>query len=534
MKDFSEKLRNLPQTPGVYLMKDINGRIIYVGKAKVLKNRVSQYFHKSANHHPKTISMVANIDTFDWIVTDSEVDALILECNLIKKHSPKYNILRKDDKKYPFIKITNESFPRIQLTRDKIQDGARYFGQFISGLAVKDNIELLRKIFKMRNCSRNLPRDIGKGRPCLMYHIKHCSAPCANKITADEYRENVEQAIMILDGKFEGITAELEAQMQIAAENLEFERAARIRDKIKHIKVLGEQRPSGSLTSDNIFATADEIERGDDKFENGTNDVGDAHPGVPREENSSLKGRPGVRPLHDLSNILSLPAPPKRIELYDISNISGEMSVGVCVVFENAKPNRKHYRKFNIKTVDGADDYASMREVIYRRINRAYDELDKVSQGELEEQHTKFLPLPDLILLDGGRGHVSTIKELFATLGEEIPVFGIVKDNKHRTRGLTSDTSEFIIPKNSDLFRHLTEMQDEVHRFAISAYRKRHENKLVQSELTAIPNVGDATRRKLLAHFKSIKRIKTATFDELCGVVNKRIAKSICDFFKNT
>ena len=520
MKDFSEKLKNLPQTPGVYLMKDIDGRIIYVGKAKVLKNRVSQYFHKSANHHPKTVQMVKNIDTFEWIVVDSEVDALILECNLIKQHWPKYNILRKDDKKYPFIKITNEEYPRIQLTRDKVNDDAKYFGQFISGLAVKDNIELLRKIFKFRTCNRNLPREIGKGRPCLMSHINRCTAPCASKITADEYRENVNQAIMILDGKFESITGELEQQMQVASENLQFERAGRIRDKIKHIKVLGEQRASKTLPDGKVFATADEIE--------GKNSTDHLAPmGRPPSEGNLKK-------LSLLTNTLALPNPPNRIEIYDISNIQGENSVGVCVVFEKGKPNRKHYRKFNIKTVDGADDYASLREVIYRRINRAYDEQDRISNGELIENKAKFLPLPDLILLDGGKGHVSTIKELFATMGENIPVFGIVKDNKHRTRGLTSDTTEFIIPKNDELFRFLTQMQDEVHRFAISAYRKRHENKMVKSELENISNVGEVTRRKLLSHFKNVENIKTTTFDELCEVVNKRAAKSIYEFFENT
>jgi len=519
-------------------MKDIDGRIIYVGKAKVLKNRVSQYFHKSANHHPKTVQMVKNIDTFDWIVVDSEIDALILECNLIKQHWPKYNILRKDDKKYPFIKITNEDFPRIQLTRDKKKDGAKYFGQFISGLAVKDNIELLRKIFKLRTCNRNLPRDIGKGRPCLMYHINRCSAPCSGKLPASEYCENVNQAIMILDGKFENITSELETQMQAASNNLEFERAARIRDKIKHIKVLGEQRPSESISDGNIFATADEIEGKNTAFDNNANlsatspNLSDGALNAPFERNCR-EATEDCQRLHSLAQTLSLFDSPKRIELYDISNISGEMSVGVCVVFENGLPNHKNYRKFNIKTVDGADDYASMREVIYRRINRAYDEQDKISSGELNENKAKWLPVPDLVLLDGGRGHVSVIKELFANMGEEIPVFGIVKDNKHRTRGLTDDSSEFNISKNGELFRFLTEMQDEVHRFAITAYRKRHENKLTSSKLESIPNVGPATRRKLLAHFKNIDSIKNADFAELCNVVNKNTAKNICEFFEN-
>ena len=504
MKDFTEKLKNLPQTPGVYLMKDIDGRIIYVGKAKVLKNRVSQYFHKSANHSPKTVKMVENIETFDLIETANEVEALILEANLIKQHFPKYNILLKDDKQYPYIKITNEDFPRIMVVRQQTDDGARYFGQFISGFSVKENIEIIRKIFKLRTCTKNLPRDCGKSRPCLLYHIKRCNAPCARKITAREYHENVNQAITILEGKSD-LISELTAQMNAAAELLEFERAAKIRDKIKHIQKLDGER--AGVAGRNLPLPIDEQI---------TDFAG---------EHSS--------PLQELAKILELSEIPERIECYDISNISGSNSVGVCVVFENGEPAPRNYRKFNIKSVVGADDYSSMREVVYRRINRAYKEQDQIASGELDAAKAKFLPLPDLILLDGGKGHVSTIKKLFATMGEEIPVFGMVKDDKHRTRGITSETAEFAIPKNGKIHRFLTRMQDEVHRFAISAYRKKHTNEMTASELENIPNVGPTTRRKLLERFKSAEKIKSATLEELCEVTNKTAAKNIYEFFEN-
>jgi len=617
MKDFSDKLKNLPKKPGVYLMRDNEGRIIYVGKAKVLKNRISQYFQKSAAHSPKTLSMIVNIDDFDYIITETEVEALILECHLIKRHKPKYNILLKDDKHFPYIKITkNEEFPRILITRKHEKDGARYFGPFMSGFAVKDNVEILRKIFKIRTCTKVFPRDLGKGRPCLMYHINQCGAPCARKISAREYNENIAQATMILEGKFTDITASLQEQMQAASDNLEFERAARIRDKIKHIQTLGEKQKITSTQEDNRdilgFFQADDavcvqifyMRNGKvagaeyfvfDNAENAdscevfsqfvrqfyfnlTNipkeillpcELNDMevfeqfvsekaghriYVSVPKRGDKARLVKMAIEnaeesyrrhkftrdkeetdqndALAGLMEVLSLPAPPFRIESYDISNISGEKSVGACVVYQNAMPQRKNYRKFNIKTVAGADDYASMREVVYRRIHRAYDEQDKIAAGELTPELAKFLPLPDLILLDGGKGHVAVIKELLATMGEEIPVFGMVKDDKHRTRGLTSETTEFDIPRDSETFRFLTRLQDEVHRFAITAYRKRHEGDMVHSELEDIPNVGAATRRRLLTHFSNVERIKSATLDELCEIINKRAAQSVYDFFR--
>jgi len=517
MKDFSEKLKNLPLAPGVYLMKDIDGRIIYVGKSKSLKNRVSQYFHKSANHHPKTKKLVENIDTFEYIITDTEVEALILECNLIKLHLPKYNILLKDGKQYPYIKITDEKFPRILITRKRENDNARYFGQFVNGFAAKENVEIIRKIFKLRSCTKVLPRDAGKSRPCLMFHIKRCGAPCAGNVSARKYSANVARAVEILEGKSD-IIADLTAQMQRASENLEFESAAKLRDKIKHIQTLENSGASESIRKHLSVVNPPA-----------------ATPKHISDYSGSAENTDNTAVLAELAEALSLAAPPARIECYDISNISGELSVGAFVVFQNGESERKSYRKFNIKTVDGADDYASMREVMFRRINRAYKEQDEISDDTSGGKPPKFLPLPDLILLDGGKGHVSVIRELLATMGEEIPVFGIVKDDKHRTRGLVSDTHEFDIPKNSKLFRLLTRMQDEVHRFAITAYRKRHEVGMLRSELEDIPNVGESTRRKLLAHFKSVERIRSATLAELCEAVNKRAAQSIFDYFhKNT
>ncbi|MBQ2614188.1 MAG: excinuclease ABC subunit UvrC [Clostridia bacterium] len=610
-----QKLKNLPLCPGVYLMKDATGEIIYVGKSKLLKNRVSQYFMHSKNHSPKTMAMVSSVADFDYMITDTEVEALVLECNLIKKYRPKYNILLKDDKQYPYIKITTqEEFPRIYMTRKVSKDGAKYFGPYMSAYMVKETLETIKKIFRVRSCNKKLPEEIGKGRPCLYYHIQQCSAPCAEQISQEEYREVFDQIADVLDGKYQAILRLLTQKMLEASDALEFERAARYRDKIENLKILGEKQKMLSVQEDNrdiIGIYRDEEEtciqvfymRGGKisgseyfVFENEEESIHELLSGfikqyyfhatmIPKEilipdtfedmeeVEAWLKEKTGHKvSLHipkrgqkatvlemvnknaeeslqkhrfkrdrerlrqndilaELMRVLGLENPPFRIESYDISNISGAQSVGACVVYQNAKESKKDYRRFHIKTVEGANDYESMREVIYRRFKRAYEEEDAIQNGTLQPEKAKFLPFPDLILLDGGRGHVSTIKLLMETLGEDVPIFGLVKDDKHRTRGLTDENQEFSLDKDGNLFRFLTCMQDEVHRFAISGFHKKHEDASLHSELEDIPGIGPAKRKQLLMTFVTPKRLKQATFEELSAVVGKGAAKQVFDYY---
>ncbi len=610
-----EKLKTLPMSPGVYLMKNENGDIIYVGKSKVLKNRVSSYFVNSKGHSVKTLRLVENIYDFDYMLTDSEVEALILECNLIKKYKPKYNILLKDDKQYPYIKITlKEPFPRIFITRRVEKDGSRYFGPYMSSSSTKDTLEIIKKIFKIRTCNKVLPRDIGKDRPCLYYHIGQCSAPCDGKISAEEYSEMFNKISSVLSGNYSVLRDELTEKMLKASDKLEFEKAARYRDSIAHLKALDEKQKIVSANEDNrdiigfftdgtdccvqVFYMRGGKMLGSEKyvFENFEDTQSElissfikqfyfSATSIPREilipteiddrdEISDwLSGKCGHKinvhvpmrgskartvemvnknaeeslklhkfkrdkqqtdqnaVLKELMTLLDLDDVPFRIESYDISNISGAQSVGVCVVYNNAHPLKSAYRKFNIKTVEGADDYESTREVIYRRIIRAYREEDAINEGSLDPSKAKFLPLPDLILLDGGKGHVSAIRELFETMGEDIPVYGMVKDDKHRTRALTDINDEFDIDKDGALFKFLTAMQEEVHRFAITAFRKKHVKAGLKSELDNIEGIGPANRNKLLLHFSSIKKIKSASIEELEKAVNKRAAKNVYNFY---
>lgn len=612
-----EKLKNLPMCPGIYIMYNRSGKVIYVGKSKVLKNRVSSYFVHSKNHTPKTIAMVSHVVDFHYIVTDSEVEALILECNLIKKYRPQYNILLKDDKQYPYIKITlGEEFPRICMTRRVIRDGSKYFGPYMSSYNVKSAIDTIKKIFKVRSCTKKISADRQTQKPCLYYHIGQCSAPCCGMISQEDYRESFNHISAVLDGHYDDITAELTKEMHIASDNLEFERAAGYRDKIQALESLGERQKMIMTRDDNrdiIGVFKGEIEsciqifymrggkiQGSEHFI--LNDMDSTvseilsefvkqyyfmATNIPKEillcekisdadeiqewlssktghkinlivpqkgekaklvqtviknakeslrqhifkRNKELTDSNDV--LRELMSMLSLPTPPFRIESYDISNISGAESVGVCVVYNNAKPIKKLYRKFNIKTVEGADDYESTKEVIARRINRAYKESEEIKNGTLAEEDAKFLPLPDLILLDGGKGHVSAVRLLCETLGEDINVFGMVKDDKHRTRAVTDDKIEYKVDKDSALFRFLYGMQEEVHRFAIETFRKRHEKASVVSELEGINGIGAAKRKKLLNTFLSIKRISESSIEELSEVIDKRSAENVYNYFHN-
>ncbi len=610
-----QKIKNLPMCPGVYLMKDETGAIIYVGKSKLLKNRVSQYFMHSKNHSAKTQAMVACVTDFEYMITDTEVEALVLECTLIKKYRPKYNILLKDDKQYPYIKITtNEEYPRITMTRRVDKDGAKYFGPYMSAYMVKETLETIKRIFKVRSCNKKLPADIGRGRPCLYYHINQCSAPCDGKISMNEYREAFERIADILEGKYKEVMKQLTEQMFQASDALEFEKACRLRDRIESLRILGEKQKMISAKENNkdilglyrdeaetciqVFFMRDGKISGSEYhvFETDENSSAELLSGfikqyyfhttmIPKEilipipfddaedveawlkektgykislhvpqrgEKASLvemvnknaeeslqkhrfkRNREQLKQneiLHELMTTLSLDNPPYRIECYDISNISGAQSIGACVVYRGAKESKKDYRRFHIKTVDGANDYESMREVIYRRFCRAYEEEEAIQNGELLPEKAKFLPLPDLILLDGGKGHVSAIRLLMETLGEEVPVFGLVKDNKHRTRGLTDDSHEFELDKNDMLFRFLTCMQDEVHRFAIAGFHKKHENASLHSELENITGIGPAKRKRLIQTFVSVRHIKEASLEELSQIVGNTTAKEVVKYF---
>ncbi len=613
MDGIKRKLSALPLCPGVYIMKNAENNVIYVGKSKVLKNRVSQYFVNLASHSPKTRAMVSQIADFEYIITDSETEALALECNLIKKYRPKYNILLKDDKQYPYIKITtNEVFPQILVTRKVKKDGCLYFGPYMTAVMLKEAVEELRKIFRLRSCKKNIGEKTE--RPCLYYQIGQCSAPCAGKISSVEYSESVNELTAVLNGKYELLIKELKEKMMAASESYEFEKAAQYRDKIQSITILGENQKVSSSTGNNMdvigvykenndvciqifyyrngnavgseyFTLTEELGEKTEVAENFVKQFYFTATKIPKEilisedfeDKEAISGwlselsghkvnlivpqrgkkleivrmvvknakeslykfrlarnknmEKQNRILSNLSELLSLSKAPFRIESYDISNISGESSVGAQIVYVNAVPKKSLYRKYNIKTVSGADDYESTREVIFRRINEAYKEEDMIKNGELSADKAKFLPLPDLILLDGGKGHVSAVRMLMDTMGEDIPVFGLVKDGFHRTRGITDTEQVYPVDKKSELFKFLAGMQDEVHRFAITSWRKRHEKKNIKSEIENIKGVGSATRKKLLKVFSGVKQLKQASVEELQNYVSEAVAKNIYDYF---
>lgn len=616
MFDIKEELKNLPEQPGVYLMHSADDTIIYVGKAKILKNRVRQYFQNSAAHTPKVRAMVSNIAYFEYIVTDTEMEALVLECNLIKKHKPKYNILLKDDKHYPYIKVTvNEQYPRVFMTRKMQNDGARYFGPYSGSNTIKNTLDIIQKIFHPPMCTRKFPDDIGKGRPCLNYHIKNCFAPCTGGVSNRQYRNVFFEICSFLEGKHTALVKSLEDEMKAASRELEFERAAVLRDKIASIKAIDEKQKiinskqtdsdiialitsenraftevffvrsgkiigrenyriddAADLTDEQImtdfvkqfYATAGyipqevilevEIEdmdlvrdwlsekrgksvslqvpkRGEKKqlIEMVKKNAEIAADNFKAEK---LKYEQKNSVLTRLAACLRLENEPKRIESYDISNISGSENVGAMVVFRNGYPDRKAYRKFKIKGFDGQDDYAAMREVIYRRFRHALEESEAIEQGKMSVENAKFLPLPDLILLDGGKGHVSAIKTLLEEIDTDVPLFGMVKDNKHRTRAMVSaEGKEIEISMISNVFNFVTKIQDEVHRTAITYHRQLHRSQAVKSELDDIKGVGEKRRAALLEHFKSVDKIKEASLEELFEAVDQRTAKSVYDYF---
>ena len=612
-----EELKKLPAKPGVYIMHDQHDTIIYVGKAVVLKNRVRQYFQKGYKRSPKIERMVSQVERFEYIVTDSELEALVLESNLIKEHRPKYNTMLKDDKAYPYIRVTvQEDFPRIMVARSRKKDGARYFGPYTNATAVRDIIELLRKLCCIRSCSRVLPRDAGRDRPCLYYHIGQCKAPCQGFISKEAYRENIDRALNFLKGRMEEEIADLTEKMMKASEEMRFEEAARYRDLIESIKELGEKQKITGTDGDDrdvIAIAMDHASAASDPeldfvrnaviqvfFVRGGKLIGREHffltaddtddprevvrafisqyyasaPLIPKElmleaeipdrelleewlsarrgskvairipqkglkeklvemarENADIvltRDRERLRreeartqgAVKEIASLLNLPIA-DRMESYDISNISGADSVGSMIVYEKGRPKRADYRKFRIKWVEGPNDYASMEEVLTRRFTRA------------KEGDPSFSRLPDVILMDGGKGQVHAAEKVLAQLGFSIPVAGMVKDDNHRTRGLYFHDAELPIKQDSEGFKLLTRIQDEVHRFAIEYHRLLRSKGQVHSVLDDIEGIGPARRKALLRTFRTPEAIRDASKEELMRApsMNEAAAENVYRFF---
>ena len=607
-----EELKKLPGKPGVYIMHGENDEIIYVGKAVSLKNRVRQYFQSSRNKGAKIEQMVTHITRFEYIVTDSELEALVLECNLIKEHRPKYNTMLKDDKTYPFIKVTvNEPYPRVLFSRTMKKDKAKYFGPYTSSTAVKDVIELVRKIYMVRSCNRNLPRDCGKDRPCLYYHMKQCTAPCQGNVSEEAYKQNIGQVLHFLNGNFQETIDQLTEKMMAASEEMRFEDAAGYRDLINSIRRIGERQKIttyGEEDRDIIAVAMDESEdlreqdavvqvffmrggrligrdhfflrvaRGDIKaqvlssflkqFYAGTpfipaeimmqTEIEDGeiiedwltarrkqrvHIRVPKKgtkeklvelakenawmvlskDRERIKREEGrtigaVKEIEDWLGLKDI----VRMEAYDISNISGFESVGSMVVYEKGKPKRSDYRKFKIKWVQGPNDYASMEEVLTRRFTHE-------SKGEYDS----FSILPDLILMDGGRGQVNIARKVLGELGIDIPVCGMVKDDNHRTRGVYFNNVEIPIDTSGEGFHLVTRIQDEAHRFAIEYHRSLRSKEQVHSVLDDIPGIGETRRKALMRRFRSVENIRDASVEELSQTesMNVQSAEAVYQFF---
>lgn len=618
MFDFDHQLKILPDKPGVYIMKNNLGEVIYVGKAKLLKNRVRQYFQSSKNHSEKVRTMVKHIEEFEYIVTDSEMEALILECNLIKKYRPRYNILLKDDKHYPFIKITtNEDFPRVFVTRRVAKDNAKYFGPYTDVSAVHETIELIKKLFHLRTCKLSI-KEGGKGqRPCLNYFINLCDAPCDNKISKQQYGKMISDIIDLLSGKDIKLIKELKDEMEKASLNLEFEKAAVLRDKILAFeKIIEKQKIITGRFEDEDFINLYKDEKdscvqvfsyregriwGREHFiiENSANDedseiVANFIKGfyggtafipktlfVPSIEDKELleefltlkrKTKAYIKTpqkgekkeilelvqknakitlenfkfkmikdkvsneaiLQELTELLDLEEVPSRIEAYDISNIQGVDSVGGMIVFENGKPKNTDYRRFKIRTVIGANDYDSMREVLTRRFKRGLEEVEALANSSMNLSKGKFCFFPDLILMDGGRGQVNIALEVLKELNIDIPVAGMVKDNKHNTRGIIYNNNELLIKTSSPVMHLIAKIQDEVHRFAISYHRSLRDKNTFKSILDDIPSIGAKRKKELIIKFGSVENIKKTSLEELLETpsMDRKSAESILNYFK--
>ena len=596
--NIEEELKKLPSKSGVYLMHDERDAIIYVGKAISLKNRVRQYFQSSRNKGVKIEQMVTHIARFEYIITDSELEALVLECNLIKEHRPKYNTMLMDDKAYPFIKVTvQEDFPRVLFARQMYKDKAKYYGPYTSAAAVKDTIDLIHKLYGIRTCNRQLPKMQGKERPCLNYHIHQCPAPCQGYISKEEYGESVKKALHFLNGNYAPILKELEEKMQQAAEEMEFEKAIEYRELLGSVKKIAQKQKitNSDMEDKDVIAMAKDREdavvqvffirdgrligrdhfclhiAADDKKEEilaafvkqfyaGTPyipreimmqyEIGEAevieswlserkgqkvHICVPKkgekeklvelaQKNAKMvldqdkerirreEGRT-IGAMKEIAGLLNLPEI-SRVEAYDISNISGFQTVGSMVVFEKGKPKRSDYRKFRIRGVQGADDYASMEEMLTRRLSH-------------------YETYPDLIMMDGGRGQVNIALKVMDAVGVHVPVCGMVKDDHHRTRGIYFNNVEIPIDRDSEGFRLVTRIQDEAHRFAIEYHRSLRSKEQVHSVLDDIKGIGPARRRALMKAFQTLDDLKAASEEELAQVegMNSLSARQVYEFF---
>ncbi|MEG2732032.1 MAG: excinuclease ABC subunit UvrC [Clostridium sp.] len=617
MFDIEEELKKLPAQPGVYIMHDIKDEIIYIGKAISLKNRVRQYFQSSRNKTAKIEQMVSRIARFEYIITDSELEALVLECNLIKEHRPRYNTMLKDDKSYPYIKVTvAEDFPRVLFSRDMKKDRNKYFGPYTSAGAVKDTIDLIHKLYKIRTCNRNLPKDIGKDRPCLNYHIHQCDAPCQGLISREEYAKSLNQALEFLNGQYGSVLGGLEQKMQAASDQLDFEQAIEYRELLTSVRKVAQKQKitSSSIEDRDIIAMAKDetdavvqvffmregkligrehfhvaIAIAEDNQQILTSFVKQFYAGTPfvpkevwvqteledsdiisqwltakrgqkvriiipqkgqkerlvelAEKNAALVlsqdkekiKREELRTIGAMNQIAAWMglAGVRRIEAYDISNISGFESVGSMIVYEDGRPRRNDYRKFRIKTVQGPNDYASMREVLDRRFTHGIEETKKLDIEGGDLSFGSFTRFPDLIMMDGGRGQVNIALEVLRELQINIPVCGMVKDDNHRTRGLYFNNVEIPIDHHSEGFKLITRIQDEAHRFAIEYHRSLRSKEQVHSVLDDIAGIGPARRKALLRYFKSIEAIRDAETEELVKApqMNIRAAQAVYDFF---
>ena len=603
-RELRRKAMKLPLSPGVYLMHDKSGEIIYIGKAKALKNRVSQYFGSEKNHDNKVRRMVANVDWFEYIVTDSEFEALVLESSLIKQNQPKYNILLKDDKGYSYVRVSPGPWPRVTEVKKVEDDGAKYIGPYMSSWSIKQTIDSARKIFKLPDCSRKFPQDFGKGRPCLNYYIKQCCAPCRGKITEEEYNEAFQEALDFIKGGSATSVKTLTEKMEQAAENLEFELAARLRDRINAIASMKARQKvvASKVEEQDVFALAQgETHTAFEVFRFTGNKLSDRESFLteglepdPEARSEFLRQYYAIRDrvpplivldgeiedeelltrwlserrgksvkllipqrgdqaqlvqmcrqnaaeniarqagtsgrdasaLDELRRLLGLEKVPAYIESYDISNLAGGENVAGMVVFENGRPLKSAYRKFKIKTVTGQDDYGSMREVIRRRLEEY-----KACQRKGEEDG--FGRLPDLILLDGGKGHVAAVQPILEEEGFQIPLFGMVKDDKHRTRAIALSGGEIAISSHRRAFTLVSSIQDEVHRFAIGYHRQQRKKTAVSSTLTSIEGIGETRAKALLKHFKTVTAISEADLAELEGApgMTKPAARRVWEHF---
>lgn len=589
--------------PGVYIMKNANGEIIYIGKAKALKNRVSQYFGSQNRHPIKVRKMVENVDRFDYIVTGSEFEALVLECSLIKQHSPKYNILLKDDKGYSYIRISEGEYRKISAVFNKKDDGSEYIGPYLSSYSVRQSVDAANKIFKLPQCNKVFPRDFGKSRPCLNYYISQCCGLCTGKIKKSDYDEAVDGAIAFLKGDSRDIIADLRVKMEKAAEELDFEQAAKLRDRINSIERIKEKQKVvyKSVEEQDVFATADidgSVCLAVLRFSNGRlfdsehfffDDPGDKkgmrsdfitsyysmRDNIPKrvtvdgevadrelleqwlsekkgkkvtvfvpargeqleivnmcrknaEEKLAIKkGRTGreIAVLDELKDLLGLKKTPEYIESYDISHTAGQDSVAGMIVFKGGKPYRKAYKRFSIKSFDGNDDYRAMNEVLTRRFSE-YEKSKDSTEG--------FGKLPDLILLDGGVGQVHAVEPVLREFGLKIPLFGMVKDNRHRTRAISGDGGEIAINSKRQVFTLVSEIQNEVHRFSVAYHHQKHAKRGLSLSLTEIEGVGEKRASALLKYFKTMTAIKNAEVDELSKApgITSAVAQNIYDYYR--